>query len=174
MRQYARIIVEGMDGSGKTTLAKKLCQIFPDSEYHRNEKGPREDLGQWWMEQLSWNPSRKVIIHDRFFYPELVYGPVLRGKISVDEGTIRYVSDFIRSYAFLIYCRPPIHTIRAGVMVEDQFPGIRENFNQLLSQYDKVMNAEVVAFDPDRWFLYNWEWDSDLKRLVAKLEEYLG
>lgn len=171
MRERARVIVEGMDGSGKSTLVGQLSEIFDSAHYVRT-LGPKPELGQWWMEQLSFNPRDKFSLHDRFFYPEVVYGPVLRGKISVEGSTMKYVSEYIRSNAFLVYCRPRVELMWKSVISTEQWPGVRENFYPLLKAYDDCMIGETVWYQ-DRWFRYDWEDVHSLSRLVVALLRYL-
>ncbi len=172
VRQYPRVIVEGMDGAGKTFLARQLADQF-DLQYVRNEKGPREDIGWWWMDQLHWFPGDPIPLNDRFFYPELVYGPVLRGNIVATFATVEYVSNFLRSYAFLIYCRPPIPVIQKGVEVEDQMDGVKDNFKTLLGTYDKLMIKEFDHYPKERCFKYDWTQPIQLQNLIGRVEEYL-
>lgn len=70
------IIIEGPDGSGKTTLAHALCEQL-DREYRRpppevldSAMGPQGDgLPTWWDSELSMLPSyHKQYIYDRCFY----------------------------------------------------------------------------------------------------------
>lgn len=174
MRDYPRIIVEGMDGSGKSTLAKKLFETIPNLDYTRNERGPRDDLAEWWMDQLWWNPNKPIPLNDRFFYPELVYGPVLRGGLSVSQATVAYVQEFLRAHAFLIYCRPPINTIRQGIEMDQQMTGVKENFGVLLAGYDNLMKEEFRHYPLDRFVKYDWTSDRAFKSLMGRLEIYLG
>jgi energy-coupling factor transporter ATP-binding protein EcfA2 len=173
MRDKARVVVEGLDGSGKSTLVSQLQEIFSDHAYYVRTIGPKPELGRWWMEQLAINPLGKFSLHDRFFYPEIVYGPTLRGKISVDGPTMQYVSEYLRANAFLVYCRPRVETIELGIRQKEQWPGVRENFHQLLKAYDDVMIGETAWYQ-DRWFRYDWEDIRSLSNLVTALLKYLG
>jgi hypothetical protein len=172
MREKARVIIEGMDGSGKTTLVTQLEQIF-DTARRVRTIGPKPNLGQWWMEELATNPTGEFRLHDRFFYPEVVYGPILRGRISVEGSVMQYVSEYLRANAFLVYCRPRVETIQNSVMTEDQWPGVRENFHALLKAYDDCMISESTWYQ-DRWFRYDWEDVRSLSRLVDALLRYLN
>jgi len=77
------VIVEGPDGSGKTTLCKKLCKDL-DLPYMRYEglsssQGP-QDAGiiQWWDQHLS---AETEAVFDRCFYiSERLYQPVTAGR----------------------------------------------------------------------------------------------
>lgn len=177
VKPLSRIVVEGMDGSGKTTLVNQLYEYLGPSRveivpgYNRIEV-PKSPISTWWMEQLSINPFNRVVIHDRFFYPELVYGPVLRGKINAEQSTIDYVRSFLREHALLIYCRPPVGVIRKGVMAESQMLGVHAKFSHLLYEYDLVMSEEVPHMGK-RFIRYDRTKDDALLRLMGYIREYL-
>lgn len=175
IRPYSRIIVEGMDGSGKTTLVNQLVEYLGDRGelvpgYNRTPD-PKSPMPQWWMEQLARNPVDKVVVHDRFFYPELVYGPLLRGRVNMDGPTRAYVQEFLRKYAFLIYCRPNIETLVQGFTVEPQMDGLQEAFHELLLSYDELMISEAPHYN-GRFMRYDWKDDRAMMRLMSQLAGY--
>ena len=175
MRENARIIVEGLDGSGKTTLVNSLLELsgFPKFERVRNEKGSHPDLDHWWMYQLD-KKDEGIPLHDRFFYPELVYGPVLRGGIGTDPGITDYVHRHLRSFSFLIYCRPPDARIRMALSENrEQWPGVRENFTTLLARYDEVMDDEAGVYGP-RFFVYDYTKIYSQVAILSALEDYIA
>lgn len=74
------IIVEGPDNSGKTTLVDFICRMFPGLTRTKSP-GPVVDY-DWWMRQLTQPPEvLSTSIFDRFYFSELVYGPICRNKI---------------------------------------------------------------------------------------------
>lgn len=176
IRPYRRIVIEGMDGSGKTTLVNQLMEHYGDSAHlvpgYNRQPDPKPKIDQWWMEQLSKNPHGKVVIHDRFFYPEFVYGPVLRGFVTGDESTISYVQEFLRANAFLIYCRPPIEVLKKGIEVEVQMEGVKNMFNDLLVAYDHMIIREGPHYQ-GRFVKYDWSDDKAMLRLIMRLTGYI-
>lgn len=154
-RQRYRIIVEGMDGSGKSTLIKSLMAEFPPMEIIRNELGPAQDFDHWWPEQLERLESPVVPVHDRFFYSELVYGPILRGHLTASANVISNVFWFLRANSLLIYCRPDTDDLRRGIGIEPQMEGVNEEFMALLGLYDEIMGNELPWYN-DRFITYDW------------------
>ena len=152
-RQPHRIIVEGMDGSGKSTLIADLTHRFPKLEIVTRPQGI--PFNTWWPFEMERTSERPIPIHDRFFYSELVYGPILRGRIEVNTELLNTVVWFLRSVAMLIYVRPHSDTIRANCIGLPQMEGVLANFQQLLESYDKVMMAEIAWYG-DRFYHYDW------------------
>lgn len=77
------IIVEGPDGAGKTTLAKRLCEdlglryMRPPESLLSSTKGPSEGLVEWWQAEVRSNQPR--LLYDRCFWvSEPVYTTVQR------------------------------------------------------------------------------------------------
>lgn len=176
IRPYSRIVVEGMDGSGKSTLLRQLKLTFREQAilvpgYNRVE-GEKPAIDIWWEQQVGMNPNDAVLIHDRFFYSEFVYGPILRGTTHAAWPTVEYLKKFLRDRAFLIYCRPPVEVIRSGFKAEPQMDGIEKHFHQLLTAYDSLMGYEAT-FMQDRFFKYDWTEEGDLGDLLTMLEGYL-
>ena len=164
LKPYARILIEGMDGSGKSTLLKQLEDYLGDNAkfipgYNRID-GPKSGMPTWWMEQLAHNPVDKMVVHDRFFYSELVYGPILRNQ-TIGRSEHKYVLEFLRNYAFLIYCRPPLETIIEGFKIHPQPEVIATRFHDLLLAYDKLMLSEAPSYG-GRFVRYDWTDDQAL------------
>ena len=170
-RQELRIIVEGMDGSGKTTLITKLMEGFPQLQLVRNELGPEQSFDYWWGLQLDREMSSTVPIHDRFFYSELVYGPILRGHINAHPNMVTNALWFLRMSALLIYARPTTDQLREGIKIEKQMEGVQDRFEDLLGLYDQVMSAEMPWYG--KRFIH-YRWDLDEYALLETVAGYLN
>jgi len=82
--QY-KIIIEGCDGTGKTTLAKKLIRKYGIRSYvHINKDDANDYL--FYLASL----GKTDVIYDRHFIGEMIY-PKVFGR----EGNLQY-SDFAR------------------------------------------------------------------------------
>jgi len=101
------IIIEGPDGSGKTTLAKMICGSFPEFIYiHSPGKTDNREVAWdrlWWYKQII---NLDVVIDRCFIISEYIHGPILRGKNLIDMFQI---SEFLGTYNnyednFFIYC----------------------------------------------------------------------
>lgn len=168
-----RIVVEGMDSSGKSTLIRRLLDEFHFLTRVVNEKGPDQDFNRWWPHQLYGEEIRPpyVALHDRFFYSELVYGTILRGHLNADPTVASRVHMHLRRNALLIYCRPGWITMKTTLMNQPQMAGVLEHFDELGDEYDMLMAAEATHYG-DRYLRYNWE-TSDIKDVIKVVEKYL-
>ena len=82
------IIIEGIDGAGKSTLFDRIVKKIPN-KYDRVlvHKGvpEYEDPEREYCHQLSWLRNNHFMVSDRYHVGELIYGPIYRGK-STTEG----------------------------------------------------------------------------------------
>lgn len=98
------IIVEGPDNSGKSTLITHIQDWLGDGDTYPVIKsiGPKADY-DWWMGQLTQPPtSLLTTIRDRFFFSELVYGPIFRGKTSVDFHQQEVIMSLVEATSPLV------------------------------------------------------------------------
>ncbi len=80
------VLVEGADASGKTTLVRHLVE----------RHGARSMHGRVWRDMLRWHQGMMqravrlekagaLVVLDRHWISELVYGPIFRGRASYDD-----------------------------------------------------------------------------------------
>jgi energy-coupling factor transporter ATP-binding protein EcfA2 len=90
------IIVEGVDGSGKTTLIQQLSMLAPDHtrSYHC---GPikRDPLQEYIVPLAGYRPLADWVICDRWQVGELVYGPLYRGESKISAAVNNYIELFL-------------------------------------------------------------------------------
>lgn len=167
-----RIIVEGMDGTGKTSLVDTLRKYYPLTTV-RNLLEDKQDFDKWWPTMLGVTPPPgQMYIHDRFFYSELVYGPVVRGKLVPSQQLIYDISEALRKDAFLIYCRPPWVEISINVSNSSHMEGVKEHLNELVDAYDALMSKLAPEYGK-RFFMYNYTDSDSLSLLRTKIEHYM-
>lgn len=169
-RQPFRIIVEGMDGSGKSTLIASLADEYQFLKIITRPQGRSFD--DWWPEELDRPKSGIVPIYDRFFYSELVYGPILRGKINANMELVNNAAWFLRSTGLLIYVRPHSDVIRSCVQNNPQMEGVVPHFEQLLEAYDSLMAAEMQWYG-DRFYHYDWNSADAYSAVSSIVRRYL-
>jgi len=172
-RQIHRIIVEGMDGSGKTTFIEKLMLAFPQLELTINTKQDKQTFDIWWPMILEREQNGFIPIHDRFFYSELVYGPILRGKINAPSILVSNVLWFLRAGSFLIYARPHSDVLRETIKINEQMEGVTDNFAKLLELYDELMMAEKNWYT-NRFLQYDFNTEGSFEETVPQIRRYIN
>ena len=81
MSKYPIIVLEGGDGSGKTTLARHLCQAHGFAYLHLKYRWPRAMFHYHWaaLEYCLRLAETQPVVLDRWYMSELIYAAVFRG-----------------------------------------------------------------------------------------------
>lgn len=128
------IIIEGMDNSGKTTLARTLAAHFAWPLVH--SPGYYSKMVSWAKSTLTIRGSR---VYDRHpCISEQVYGPILRDKdeFKTLEGK-KVLKLFVKINPLVIYCKPP-----DSVIVNDmgeQMEGVKNSAFHLIMAYNRLV-----------------------------------
>jgi hypothetical protein len=146
-----KIIVIGMDNTGKTTLCEYLSYKIPLCDWVKSP-GPvsREDQLEYVLTSLK---SKRNVVMERFpIFDEYVYGVVLRGKTNFTRHDSSW--EFVRTFdPLIIYCRPS-DAIITDFGKREQYEGVKENSWELLKMWDRtVKDLGGYGF---RIFKYNW------------------
>lgn len=128
------IVVEGPDGSGKTTLANKLCELY-DLEYRRPPKavlsssdGPSSsgrELIDWWREELQKCRDKTYAVggvYDRITYiSDPIYRLAIGGHPQGTPDDMREGVHRLKNYARLIvFCLPEFEVTVTNVHIDDR------------------------------------------------------
>lgn len=144
------VIVEGVDGSGKTTLVNYLAGQFN----LRAEKSPGPvELGEYraWIDTtIRREKAGETWIYDRHaFFSEPVYS-ILRRECNYQVQspvTVSQMRALINCNPTVIYCRPFEETILEGLLGNDQMEGVPEYWEDLLRRYDVLMKEMEQYFN---------------------------
>lgn len=137
------IVIEGADGSGKTTLANRIRKELEDYSIFIRSNGPPHTLQQLvdmvtFQQELIDRLPRLPFITDRNpVISEYVYGPILRGKC-MHALNIEQMARLFRD-KLLIHCRPSYSALTSGVRKEEQLEGVIPNHRHIVQAYDAVM-----------------------------------
>lgn len=129
-----KIIVIGMDNSGKTTLVKNLSEALDLESIVSCGPKPKHEQVEWTMTQL----GKQRVVFDRFtVLEEMVYGPKLRSKSNFE------INDFLvqvikKEGCILVYARPDKGTIM-NFGEREQMEGVIENAEDLIRRYDSLV-----------------------------------
>src|SRR4051812_24466763 len=104
------VILEGVDGSGKTTLAeavaKELQNRYPDAQHELFHRGPpeRHPLDEYAFDIEDYRPGAGVhVVADRWHYGELIYGPIYRGKSELGTSGFRWLELFLKARGVAVW-----------------------------------------------------------------------
>jgi GTPase SAR1 family protein len=123
------IVVEGPDGAGKTTLAKRICEETnreyrrPPQEVLSSTTGPTPELLDWWHEQL-FAPQAvlKEGVFDRcMMISEPIYMAVTRPRPLIQpHQMIGLNRKFVDLAPLIIFCFPGWGEIKKNLQDEDR------------------------------------------------------
>lgn len=142
------IIIEGPDGAGKTSLARKLhyqLDIPYAPKASDSLEGPVKNICEWVdNDLLSWG-SQPVKIYDRYpLISEPIYGPALRGGVPEQMTTtwMRNRTNTFRSMSLVIWCLPPFVNVDENVSQseDNQMEGVAKNIDTIWSLYATASN----------------------------------
>lgn len=146
------VILEGADGSGKTTLANRIRKEIDQYLLLLRSNGP-PSIGQLadyigWVDSL---PHKLVLITDRNpILSEAVYGPIIRGKC-LHALTVEQMARMFRN-ALIVHCRPNYSALAAGAAKEVQMEGVVANLRHIIKAYDELMgNLEEGGVEIKRY-----------------------
>jgi len=115
------LIVEGPDGSGKSTLVARLAeslQMYVMPRMVAQDGTRMGDLVRWVHEDVTSGLKRAVYDRHRLI-SELVYGPLLRSTMEPGFDNINWLRTYqqrLRSKEpFVIFCLPPLEDVQKNV-----------------------------------------------------------
>lgn len=140
------LILEGPDGSGKTTLANKLLKGTGCPTLLVKRSGPPGSVetlkfqADWIKAQGS---SGLNIIADRHpLISETIYAPIVR-KVSPlwsEVDALAYFGQIPDSARpLIIYCRAPLQIMAVSAKIEPQMEGVLSEYTSLVAAYDDFM-----------------------------------
>ena len=177
-----QIIIEGPDGAGKTTLLNLLIEDQTVGPYISNNMPPysvmkqldvsfEEYIDTCMTEKSGPVPPR---IYDRFFYSELVYGPILRGKIDLPVSKIKAVRKELAATAFLIYCRLPYNLLVERATAEPQMEGVIDDLQRIHKAYEDIMGDTIPQYWIRNAYAMYDQTPESLENVLKLLRDYLA
>jgi thymidylate kinase len=104
------IIVEGNDGTGKTTLVDELSGVLRPQGWDTKTLVHRP--GDQFLRYLLEYSNADRIIFNRSHFAEQVFGSIYREKNPFSDTELETLNAIVRQYAMVIYCDLPIIEIK--------------------------------------------------------------
>ncbi len=164
------LIIEGIDGVGKTTLVEYL-QSYGMKKYHFDYDSKSMDLLSKYMKVLSSDDTGLVL--DRSFISEMVYGPVIRNKckLSIEDYT-KLLIAYKNTGAKIIYLTAPKEDLlKRRNDEQSDYEIITNYYEELNKKYDEIMKysskfIDVIAINTHETNIEQVR--SQVKKLVRK------
>jgi thymidylate kinase len=141
------IILEGVDGAGKTTLAQSLVEQF-DAAYYHFDPLPhvKASLARIYIEaMLPALLGYQAVVLDRSWLSEYPYGMVFRsGQLRlVAEDTRMLERISLRCAARVVLCQPPVNDLKKNFERNKEEEYLK-NVDQLLRVMNHYMEQETA------------------------------
>lgn len=135
------IVLEGADGVGKSTIAKRLARILNARIIHCTKNTPN-DLA--YFRSILYASEEQHIIADRFCYGQFVYQSEEERKLTQDE-LYRFEADMLNMGAKVIYVTASEKTIEARLNKRNEIP--MYPVKELLERFDTVMKQSTLQIE---------------------------
>jgi predicted ATPase len=141
--KYEVVVLEGCDGTGKTTIARALAERHGYAVVHSARPPDAVDLAERYREVLAL-PGKMAL--DRSFISELVYGPFKfgRSRLSAPDaaGLAFRVAD---RGGVLVHLTGSADVIAARLRARDGYAPAPERIKAVIESYTRVFDALAGA-----------------------------
>lgn len=166
------VIFEGVDGSGKTTVIKKLKEKFGWEEiiWPGKQKNPTkfiEMVKKFTEDHAVEINDNKVYLMDRGGVGEILYGTLENRLGSTTPKAYKPLVDFWKNCVF-VYCRNNNAYKNAITRGEDGITKKEEIHKIISSAYGEAIAYRIA---PDNYIVYNYEWENAFEDLASEILE---
>lgn len=164
------IIVEGLDGAGKSTLCEMLKQHNIVDQVLPSPRIPAKGNEQRMKYETDryirlYAPNNRIAI-DRFLFSEMAYGPVLRNKnVFTRAEYLTHLLELMMAGSIVIFCMPEKLNFKS-----DENPEVIKNIDRLRNMYQIL--AEDCAVSNPRTIIYKWDSPNAFKELTTRIKGY--
>lgn len=161
-------VLEGPDGAGKTTFAKRLVENlagYRTEHFGPPTQPPLEEYLHWLVDQDA--KGHRMII-DRFHLGESVYGPIFRGTLGLNRYELTAIewALMVRGY-MMVHVSQPLKTLvdsleRRG----DQMVKVNQ-LTKILELYWDVTQRSIMPYDS-----YDYNWPATLRFMLEREKAY--
>lgn len=166
------IIVEGVDGAGKSTLVRRLAQTITTTTGDAVQilhRGPPElhPIDEYERPLWSYRPGSGHIIADRWHLGELVYPQVVGRTTKLDAGTLRHIELLLASRgASVIHVTAELNVLRDRLVARGDDLITPDMLAEIKIRYAYVMSKMTTL---PRSTYYGDPSESTLNKIVETL-----
>jgi ribose 1,5-bisphosphokinase PhnN len=153
------IALEGVDGSGKSTVAEKLRAALEERGYsvdmlHRGVP-ERNVLDEYQLDVEDYRPgANRAIVADRWHWGDIVYGELYRGRSYLQTAGFRFVELFLRSRGAITVLVENTEDVIKNRLLERGEDYLKlDDIGHVITRYREVMAESTTGFhttdDPD-------------------------
>lgn len=146
------IMLDGVDGAGKTTYAERLCEAFdgPSKIIHKSQFEGDDSIAEYTYDLTNYDPAgQELVVLDRWHVSEMIYGSLLRGKSKVSATDVYFIQAFLKSLGCLpIIMTAPLPKLLARLedRGEDYLPlGMVADIDRAYWAWAKAHNWHIVG-----------------------------
>lgn len=171
------IVVEGCDGTGKTTLVNRLAQEF-NLRIGKRGTPNRDELYKVTREDTYRALAHAVEgYHPPFVWDRLgpfsdpIYARVLGREDGFKHEEMRHCMEVIKALRCpVIVCHLPLEEARANAEMAHQLEGVSYHFELIWGLYDRLREALALNIDA---LIYNYQDPSSYERISERVHTYL-
>lgn len=153
------IVVEGPDGSGKSSLIRRLAEDFGLRVHEKasdSVTGPKGDMSVWAYRDVTTQRDHQLVeIYDRHpLISQYIYGPIAREYLepNMQSATMHLAIRMLAKQCLVIMCLPPVDVVQTNVAQAEQMAGVDENITRIYHMYCSLRMfwpspANLMMFD---------------------------
>lgn len=144
-----RIIIEGADGTGKTTLVKKLAKTYSLDSLNINRYDPNNF--NFYLETL----KKTKVVFDRHFVGEMIYPEVFNRKGNLNEEDFEWLINYSKENGIAIIILYADESTLLERQKANEYPEVLNNiieinkrFKEIAEKYSiPLINVEQTNYD---------------------------
>lgn len=157
------ILVEGADGSGKTTLVNQLNEYFPTLRINRGHNHLKD-----FYDNLT--GMQEDVVLDRSFITDIVYRLAIDDDEETDGIDIFYIEHILRD-SVVVYCKTATQYDDGMNRGEDNITDLK-TAQKISRYYDAVMKF-INTRTSTHVIKYDWHFDT-LEELLASIDAVIN
>jgi hypothetical protein len=166
------LIVEGVDGTGKSTLCQLLLKagivdtVLPSPRI--TAKGDPERMKYETERYIRLHGDNNRVAVDRFLFSEMAYGRVIRGRSVFTKGDyLHKLVELMLKGSIVIFCMPDQCNYKP-----DESPFLISKMPELKAYYEDMVQQQALT--SPYTYIYKWNEDGAFQHLQEFLRTVNG